>query len=84
MLLGQKKLLDIYTPDSWPVLSPLQISNDGRYISYIITSLKAGTWTVIQSTDGTKKRELIGVKNGRFTEDGYCSFLVNLLIVLVY
>ncbi len=55
-----------------------EISNDGRYCMYTIDNMPVGkTTTILQSTDGRKKKVLENVHNGIFSSDSKFFFFVN-------
>ena len=58
-------------PEDWPTLdySEMHLSNDGRYLSYSISTVKAGIDLVIQGTQTQWKKDISGANEALFTED---------------
>jgi len=65
----QKKPLDFGAINSWPVLHPEQVSDDGRYVMYQLNSGKGGLTWVVQATGFEWKREFAALKVAYFTSD---------------
>lgn len=61
MVRAQKQPIDFAAIENWPHIRDEQISNDGKYITYCVSSEKGGTRLLIQSTDGSFIKE---IKNG--------------------
>lgn len=68
-LVAQKKLIDTSTFSKWPFLQVKAISNDGRYLTYTLSSKAMGERLIVQDLDSNCKRELTGVLKSIFTED---------------
>jgi len=59
-LAQQKKTIDTTAYLSWPEIEAPKISNDGKYLSYIIQNKPIGSCTMVfQSVDGKWKKEFI-------------------------
>jgi len=69
LLMAQKKPLDHTVYDKWPEISGEKISNDGKYVLYILGSRAAGPTLIVQATDNSWKREIKGVGTALITED---------------
>lgn len=67
LVLAQKKLIDIHAPETWPIMSVRQISADGKFITYSISTPKNGNNLYVQSTDGSVKFNFPNVSASTFT-----------------
>jgi len=67
--ISPKKPIDFQAHDEWPEIRDQRISNDGKCISYNISSEKDGTTLIIQAADNTWKKAFKGGYNASFTED---------------
>src|SRR5882724_3222461 len=70
-LRAQKKPIDHSVYGTWPEVSYVKISNDGKYVLYLTGSSKSGTTLSIQATDNSWKKEFPGVQSGIITEDSW-------------
>jgi dienelactone hydrolase len=67
---AQKKPLDIESDLVWPNIRNQQISNDGKYVSYIVGSVKGGNTLVVKSTENDWFMKITNdVSAGTFTEN---------------
>ncbi len=65
---SQKPSLDTSILGKFPYLDKPSISNDGKYVSYIINKQPLNSQTlVVQSTEGSWKKEFIGANAGFFS-----------------
>ncbi|WP_429063231.1 prolyl oligopeptidase family serine peptidase [Chitinophaga sp. W2I13] len=65
-----KLLIDSSAYRSWQSVSNPIISDNGQYVSYIITNLPVGSWTlVIKSCSGHWENRVLGAKDLIFTND---------------
>src|ERR1044071_10467102 len=68
-----KQTLGHEVPPDWPSIEindADHLSNDGRYVVFFVTTPTSGGRIVVETTDGTWKREILGVSgSGVFTQD---------------
>ncbi|MES2329952.1 MAG: prolyl oligopeptidase family serine peptidase [Bacteroidota bacterium] len=65
-----KPVLDTNVLLKFPYMGNEAISNDGRYMKYVVTNQPGGGSTlVIQSTESGWKKDLINIEGGEFSED---------------
>ncbi|HZY35565.1 MAG TPA: prolyl oligopeptidase family serine peptidase [Mucilaginibacter sp.] len=67
-LVAQKKLITFGIP-RWPKIQDYSINSDGKYVKYIIEIPDSGSKFFVQSTNGSRKKELTGVSESFFTND---------------
>jgi len=60
ILFAQKPLLDQSAITSWQRIGNEQISNDGKYVAYSVSSDQSGTSFSISSTDNKFKKIISG------------------------
>jgi dipeptidyl aminopeptidase/acylaminoacyl peptidase len=67
---AQKKPLthDVY--DSWKAISGISLSNDGKWLLYVVSPQEGDNVVHVKSTDGAKAYTFDRGTNVRFTEDG--------------
>jgi dipeptidyl aminopeptidase/acylaminoacyl peptidase len=69
--IGQKILIDSNVYNAWPEIRDMQVSADGKYVSYIIDDRSdQKSTTFIQSMEGNWKREFAGTGGMNFSDDG--------------
>ncbi|HLX91071.1 MAG TPA: hypothetical protein VKR32_05280, partial [Puia sp.] len=68
-LFCQKKNLDFDAYKTWPRISQVEISNDGKFLSYVVGTPTAGQVLLVQSLDESWKMELAGAGPVNFTEN---------------
>lgn len=66
---AQKKPLDHSVYESWPFITDQQVSNNGLFMIYTVTSEKAGSLLTIQATDTSWRQELPRVEHAVITAD---------------
>lgn len=66
---AQKKPLDHSVYDGWQSIGEKMISNDGKWVVYTICPQVGDTTLVIQSSEGSYKKEVAHSKNAVITED---------------
>ena len=67
--IAQKRLINDTTYASWPQIGSQAISNDGKFISFAVGTRQKSPVFTVQSVDGSWKKELYEILNGRFTTD---------------
>ena len=68
-LFAQKKPLDHSVYDEWQSVRFLQMSNDGRFASYMICPQEGDSLTVIKKTDGSTLAQIERGYAGKFSYD---------------
>jgi len=63
---GQKKVLDPSIYDSWESVNDEKISDDGKYITYIVQSPKRGSTLVAKSLNGHYEEKISAAANATF------------------
>lgn len=66
---AQKKPLDHSVYDSWQSIGERLISNDGKYISFVVNPQEGDGNLILQSVDGTYKKEFSRGYSAEFTQD---------------
>jgi len=68
-LLAQKRPLDFAAFDTWPSIEGATLSNNGRYVAFMVTSRTGGTSAVVQDVIGDWRKEISNARNIAITED---------------
>ena len=66
---AQKKPLTHAVYDSWQTVGERAISNDGKYVAYLISPQQGDTTLVVQATDNSYKKEIPRGYNAIISED---------------
>ncbi len=68
-LFAQKQTLSFSTPAIWPTVTPKGVSNNGKYLTYTISSPANPTCWFVQATDNSWKEAIYGITEAFFTKD---------------
>jgi dipeptidyl aminopeptidase/acylaminoacyl peptidase len=68
-VVAQKPAIDYSAMDTWPIISPRLISNDGNFICYTSETGRTGLELVVQSTRSSWKKVIERADVELFTED---------------
>ena len=71
---AQKKPLDHSVYDGWQSIGERMISNDGKFVVYTINPQEGDGSLVIQSSDGSFKKEIARGYNATISEDNQYVF----------
>jgi len=63
---AQKKKLDFSSSDNWPVIGNCKISDDGKYVSYVVNKSNGSSILYIQSLTGYWEKQISNASNALF------------------
>jgi dienelactone hydrolase len=69
LLFCQSRNLDYNSYKRWPIIGQQEISNDGKFVSYIVGTDQTANSLFVQALDGPWKQEVAGALHGQFTKD---------------
>jgi dienelactone hydrolase len=70
LVVAQKKPLCVESDLTWPTISNHKISNNGKYVCYVVKSIRDGSKLIIKSTDNKWLKEMEqGTGVGTFSEN---------------
>lgn len=75
--LGQQSKLDSIAYNNWQTVEGMKVSDDGRYVQYVIKNQPIGESTlVLQEVMGKWRKEYIGIKRMEITPDSKFSIFI--------
>ncbi len=66
---GQKLIINHSTSENWPIIDSYAISNDGKFIEYVVTIPSKGSNMYVVASDKSWSKEIYDVSIGSFTTD---------------
>src|ERR1700744_6389070 len=68
VVFSQRRALDLNAYKTWPVLKPEGISNDGKYVTYDISTAAGGDTLWVEALDRRWKRGFAGGRLSAFSQ----------------